>query len=107
MTATDTVLGVSSAERIGCLRSARDLIDLRYAEPLDLDRMAAEAGYSKFHFARAFRDLYGETAANYLHPSPGRAGEGPLTLRQPDGDRGLHARRLLATAPTRSCSRRA
>lgn len=48
------------------LRSARDLMDLRFADPLDLDRMAAEAGFSKFHFARAFKDAYGETPAAYL-----------------------------------------
>ena len=28
--------------------------------------MAAEAGFSKFHFARAFKDAFGETPANYL-----------------------------------------
>ena len=56
----------TSAERVASLRSARDLIDLRFAEPLDLDRMAAEAGFSKFHFARTFKDAYGETPANYL-----------------------------------------
>jgi len=48
------------------LRSARDLMDLRFADPLDLDRMAQEAGFSKFHFARAFKDAYGETPAAYL-----------------------------------------
>src|SRR6185369_13568888 len=42
------------------LRRARDLIDRDYAEPLDLDAMAGEAGYSRFHFARAFRAAYGE-----------------------------------------------
>jgi AraC-like DNA-binding protein len=57
---------VSSVERVSYLRSARDLMDLRYAEPLDLDQMAAEAGFSKFHFARSFKDAYGETPANYL-----------------------------------------
>jgi AraC-like DNA-binding protein len=56
----------TSAERVASLRSARDLIDLHFAEPLDLDRMAAEAGFSKFHFARSFKDAYGETPANYL-----------------------------------------
>jgi AraC-like DNA-binding protein len=54
------------AERVASLRNARDLIDLRFAEPIDLDRMAAEAGFSKFHFARVFKDTYGETPANYL-----------------------------------------
>jgi len=41
-------------------------MDLRYADPLDLDRMAAEAGFSKFHFARAYKDVDGETPASYL-----------------------------------------
>lgn len=48
------------------LRRARDLIDLRYAEPLDLDDLARAAGYSKFHFARAFTAAYGETPRAYL-----------------------------------------
>jgi AraC-like DNA-binding protein len=61
-----TVHGVSSAERVSYLRSARDLMDLRYAEPLDLDQMAARAGFSKFHFARAFKEAYGETPAHYF-----------------------------------------
>ncbi len=48
------------------LRRARDLIDREYAEPLDLDAMAREAGYSRFHFARAFSAAYGETPRAYL-----------------------------------------
>jgi AraC-like DNA-binding protein len=48
------------------LRRARDLIDRDYAEPLDLDTIAAEAGYSRYHFARAFTTAYGETPRAYL-----------------------------------------
>src|ERR1700704_4817970 len=48
------------------LRRARDLIDRDYAESLDLDTMAGEAGYSRFHFARAFTAAYGETPRTYL-----------------------------------------
>jgi AraC-like DNA-binding protein len=48
------------------LRRAKDLIDRDYAQPLDLDAMAREAGYSRFHFARAFTDAYGETPRRYL-----------------------------------------
>ena len=48
------------------LRRARDLIDRDYGQPLDLDAMAREAGYSRFHFARAFTDAYGETPRRYL-----------------------------------------
>jgi AraC-like DNA-binding protein len=48
------------------LRRSRDLIDREYAEPLDLDAMAGEAGYSRSHFARAFAAAYGETPRAYL-----------------------------------------
>lgn len=48
------------------LRRARDHIDLHYAAPLDLDRVAAVAGVSKFHFARSFESAYGETPMRYL-----------------------------------------
>ena len=41
-------------------------MDLHFAEPIDLERLAAEAGFSKFHFARAFKGAFGETPANYL-----------------------------------------
>ena len=48
------------------LRRARDLADLEFAEPLDLDRLAAVAGLSKFHFLRLFRATYGVTPGEYL-----------------------------------------
>ena len=48
------------------LRRARDLIDRDFGEPLDLDAMAREAGYSRFHFARQFAAAYGETPRAYL-----------------------------------------
>lgn len=48
------------------LRRARDLIDRRFAEPLDLDAMARTAGFSRYHFARAFRAAYGEPPGAYL-----------------------------------------
>lgn len=48
------------------LRRARDLMDRHYAEPIDLDAMAREAGFSRYHFARSFRAAYGETPGAYL-----------------------------------------
>jgi AraC-like DNA-binding protein len=48
------------------LRRARDHIDRNYREPLDLDRLAAVAGVSKYHFARSFEVTYGETPIRYL-----------------------------------------
>jgi AraC-like DNA-binding protein len=57
---------VIGCDRLVHLRRARDLIDRRYAEPLDLDALALEAGYSRFHFARSFRHAFGETPRAYL-----------------------------------------
>jgi AraC-like DNA-binding protein len=51
---------------LAALRRARDLIDRDYADPLDLDALAREAGYSKYHFARAFAAAYGEVPRAYL-----------------------------------------
>jgi AraC-like DNA-binding protein len=48
------------------LRRGRDLIDREYGSPLDLEAMAREAGYSRFHFARAFAAAYGESPRAYL-----------------------------------------
>lgn len=52
--------------RYASLRSARDLIDREFASPLDLTVLAAKAGYSRFHFVRAFRAAYGATPGDYL-----------------------------------------
>jgi AraC-like DNA-binding protein len=48
------------------LRRARDLIDRRYAEPLDLSALADEAGVSKYYFLRCFAATYGLTPGAYL-----------------------------------------
>ncbi|HQZ36420.1 MAG TPA: AraC family transcriptional regulator [Ilumatobacteraceae bacterium] len=48
------------------LRAARDEIDRHFAEPIDLDRVAAVAGISKFHFHRLFSATYGLTPSSYL-----------------------------------------
>ncbi|MGW1885819.1 helix-turn-helix transcriptional regulator [Streptomyces sp. NPDC001970] len=41
-------------------------MDRDWAEPLDLDAVAAHAGYSRFHFVRAFKTVYGDTPGQYL-----------------------------------------
>jgi AraC-like DNA-binding protein len=48
------------------LRRARDHADRHYAEPVDLDTMAAVAGLSRYHFLRLFRATYGVTPAAYV-----------------------------------------
>lgn len=48
------------------LRRARDLIDRDYAKPLDVASIAEAALMSASHFARRFREAYGETPYSYL-----------------------------------------
>jgi len=48
------------------LLRAKDLIDGRYAEPLDLDALAKASGYSRAYFSRAFRTAYGVSPREYL-----------------------------------------
>lgn len=62
---TTTAAGVSEG-LLPHLRRARDHMDRRYAEELDLAGLAAVAGVSKYHFARSFEAAYGETPIRYL-----------------------------------------
>jgi AraC-like DNA-binding protein len=48
------------------LRRARDLIDRKYAQPLDVPAIACAALMSPAHFSRKFRAAYGETPYSYL-----------------------------------------
>lgn len=48
------------------LLQARDAMDRRYAEPLDVTAVAAVAHLSRAHFSREFRRVFGETPRDYL-----------------------------------------
>ena len=48
------------------LLRARDLVDARYAEPLDVGDLAREAGLSRAHFSAEFRRAFGESPHVYL-----------------------------------------
>jgi AraC-like DNA-binding protein len=48
------------------LRRARDMMDREYAGPLDVAALARVALMSTAHFARQFREAYGETPYSYL-----------------------------------------
>ena len=52
--------------RLASLRSARDLIDRDFATDVDVAALATRAGYSRYHFIRAFRTAYGATPGDYL-----------------------------------------
>jgi transcriptional regulator GlxA family with amidase domain len=49
------------------LRRAKDAADRHYAEPLDVDVLAAAAHVSKYHFSRSFAAAYGATPVRYLN----------------------------------------
>jgi AraC-like DNA-binding protein len=48
------------------LLRARDLVDARYREPLDVATLARAAHVSPAHFTREFRRTFGETPHRYL-----------------------------------------
>lgn len=53
-------------DAIARLKRARAFIDAAYEAPIDLERIAAEAHFSRFHFLRLFKDAFGETPHAYL-----------------------------------------
>src|ERR1700722_914866 len=48
------------------LVQAKIFIDTHYADPIDLDNIADEAYFSKFHFIRMFKTIYRKTPHQYL-----------------------------------------
>ena len=48
------------------LLRAKDLVDARYREPLDVPTLARVAHLSPAHFSREFRRTFGETPHQYL-----------------------------------------
>jgi AraC-like DNA-binding protein len=45
---------------------AKMFIDENYSSPIDLNNIADEAAFSKFHFIRLFKEIYGKTPHQYL-----------------------------------------
>lgn len=48
------------------LVQAKIFIDTHYADPIDLNNIADEAYFSKFHFIRKFKNIYRKTPHQYL-----------------------------------------
>jgi AraC-like DNA-binding protein len=64
---TPGALGSSPGGRASArLRRAREFIDERFDEPIDLALMARQAGLSRYRFLRAFRNEFHETLHHYL-----------------------------------------
>lgn len=45
---------------------AKLFIDLNYSDKIDIDNISDEAYFSKFHFIRLFKTIYGKTPHQYL-----------------------------------------
>ena len=45
---------------------AKVFIDNNYADKIDLDNISDKAYFSKFHFIRLFKEIYGKTPHQYL-----------------------------------------
>jgi AraC-like DNA-binding protein len=45
---------------------AKLFIDDHYADHIDLRNISGQANFSKFHFIRLFKSIYGSTPNNYL-----------------------------------------
>jgi AraC-like DNA-binding protein len=58
--------GFVQLEDLVRLRRARDRMDREYDQPLDVPALARDALMSTGHFARSFREAYGESPYSYL-----------------------------------------
>ena len=59
-------MGAAEEDRNRRLLRARDAIDRRSTEPLDVDALAAIAFMARAHFIREFKKTFGETPHRYL-----------------------------------------
>lgn len=58
--------GILDVARLQLLRRAKDAMDRDWAQRLDVNDIAATAGYSPYHFIRLFKQAYGESPGRYL-----------------------------------------
>jgi AraC-like DNA-binding protein len=66
LTVSSTAASAQHLSDLARLRRVRDRIDREYAQPLDVEALAADAHMSAGHFSRQFRRAYGESPYGYL-----------------------------------------
>ncbi len=54
-------------KRIAMVKTAVRYIQEHFMEELDIDKISAAAGFSKYYFCRGFREVTGRTAIEYLN----------------------------------------
>ena len=54
-------------KRIAMVKAAVRYIQEHFAEELDIDKISAAAGFSKYHFCRGFKEVTGRTPVEYLN----------------------------------------
>jgi AraC-like DNA-binding protein len=59
-------MALTQAQEAANLRRAKDLVDRSYASPLDVAALASSANVSTAHFARRFKEAFGETPYQYV-----------------------------------------
>lgn len=57
---------MTSEATIEKLRRAREMIDRRYCEPLDVSTVAGAVGLSRAHFIREFHQAFGRSPHQYM-----------------------------------------
>jgi AraC-like DNA-binding protein len=62
----DVVPAATRMPPAAALVRARQLIESRFAEPLDIGTLSAEARLSPYHFIRTFRVVFHDTPHQYL-----------------------------------------
>lgn len=67
MTKCTDEITYKTLEKSQRLKSVIDYIEKNYQNPITLDEIAKEAGFSKYHFTRFFKDMTGVTFLNYLN----------------------------------------
>ena len=66
---TEPIMTIEQYPKIYLYRrivQAKLFIDNNYSEKIDLDNISDEAYFSKFHFIRLFKTIYGKTPHQYL-----------------------------------------
>ena len=86
------------------LLRARDAMDRRYAEPLDVPTLARIAYVSEAHFIRSFRATFGETPNRYLQRRRVERAMFLLRSDRPERDRLCMDVGSAASAPSAGCS---